>query len=108
MYSKLKNQLSSFGKSLLVFPVLVIFSLNLHSQQVKVDRSFWDVFNRETDNINAKDSNLNIPVAVKAILPDKFADSFSNGATFSIGISDPEADPEKGFRQAYNKVFRPQ
>ena len=105
MNSKLKKNLSFFGKSLLVFPVLAIFSLNLYSQQVNVDKSFWDVFNRETDNINPKDSNSNVPVAVKAILPDKFADSFSDGATFSIGISDPGADPETGFRQAYYRAL---
>ncbi|GEM_PF-1677148 len=105
MNSKLKNNLSNVRKSLVVLTLLVIFSLNLHSQQVNVDKSFWDVFNRETDNINPKDSNLNIPVAVKAMLPDKFADSFSDGVTFSIGISDPEVDPEIGFRQAYYRAL---
>ena len=105
MNCKLKNYLDSVVKTLLVLPVLVIYSLNLHSQQVNTDKSFWDVFNCETNNINLKDSNLNVPVAVKAMLPDKFAESFSDGITFSIGISDPETDPETGFRQAYFRAL---
>ena len=105
MNSKLKNNIDSVRKLLLLLPVLVIFILNLHGQQVRVDKSFWDVFNRETDNINPKDSSLNIPVAVKAMLPDKFAEAFSGNSAFSIGISDPEADPETGFRQAYFRAL---
>lgn len=105
MNSKLKNYISSLGKNLLVLTVLDISSLNLLSQQVDVDKSFWDVFNLETENINLKDSNSNIPIAVKAILPDKFTDSLSDGATFSIGISDPEANPETAFQQAYYRAL---
>ena len=105
MNSKLKNNLSTFLKSFLILVVLVIFSLNLHSQQVVMDKSFWDIFNRETDNNDLKDSNFNAPIAVKAILPDKFAGSFSDDQIFSIGISDPEDDPETGFKQAHYRAL---
>ena len=105
MNSKLKNSLFKVVKSHLVLVVLVLFSLNLHGQQVDVARSFLDIFNRETDSNNLNDSNLIAPIPVKAILPDKFAESFSGSGCFSVGISDPGEDPEIGFSQAYFRAL---
>ena len=105
MNSKLKNSFFKVVKSLFVLVMLVIFSLNLHSQQVDMDKSFLDIFNRETDSNNMNDSNLIAPTPVKAILPDKFTESFSGSGCISIGISDPEEDTEKGFRQAYYRAL---
>jgi hypothetical protein len=105
MNSKLKKSLFNVGKSFLVLVVLVLFSFKLHGQQIISDKSFIDIFNRETGGNNQSDSNLIAPIPVKAVLPAKFSESFSLSGHFSIGISDPEVDPETGFRQAYHRAL---
>jgi hypothetical protein len=105
MNSKLKKSLFKVGRSFVVLVVLVLFSFKLHGQQIVPDKSFIDIFNRETGGNNLSDSNLIAPIPVKAVLPDKFTELFPGSGFFSIGISDPVEDPDTGIRQAYYRAL---